>query len=130
MSASAVAPWIAAQTQTLLAQNGHAWLLVGPSGLGQYRLALALVCAWLCEQPTKQGACGVCGSCHAIEVRTHADLCVLMPETVALELGWPLSEKAQGEIDAKAPCAMRWSFRSAPAPAAGARRCWCFRPNA
>lgn len=101
MSATTVAPWIAAQTQTLLAQNGHAWLLVGPSGLGQYRLALALVCAWLCEQPTEQGACGVCGSCHAIEVRTHADLCVLMPETVALELGWPLSEKAQGEIDAK-----------------------------
>src|SRR5450830_538841 len=101
MSATTVAPWIAAQTKVLLAQNGHAWLLVGPSGLGQYRLALALVCAWLCEHPTEQGACGACGSCHAIEVRTHADLCVLMPETVALELGWPLSEKAQGEIDAK-----------------------------
>ncbi|WP_296488113.1 DNA polymerase III subunit delta' [Rhodoferax sp.] len=96
-----VAPWIAAQSKALLAQNGHAWLLVGPSGLGQYRLALALVSAWLCERPTEQGACGTCGSCHAIEVRTHADLCVLMPETVSLDLGWPLSEKAQGEIDAK-----------------------------
>ena len=102
MSATTVAPWIAAQSKALLAQNGHAWLLLGPSGLGQYRLALALVSAWLCERPTEQGACGVCGSCHAIEVRTHADLCVLMPETVSLELGWPLSEKAQSEIDAKA----------------------------
>lgn len=96
------APWIAAQSKALLAQNGQAWLLVGPSGLGQYRLGLALVSAWLCERPTEQGACGTCGSCHAIEVRTHADLCVLLPETVSLELGWPLSEKAQGEIDAKA----------------------------
>jgi DNA polymerase-3 subunit delta' len=40
-------------------------------------------------------------SCHAIEVRTHADLCVLMPETAMLALGWPLSEKAQDEIDDK-----------------------------
>jgi DNA polymerase-3 subunit delta' len=95
------APWIAAQTQQLMAQRGHAWLLAGPSGLGQYPLALALARAWLCEQPTEQGACGRCGSCHAIDVRTHADLCVLMPETIALELNWPLSEKAQSEIDAK-----------------------------
>ena len=101
MSASTAAPWIAAQTQTLLAQRGHAWLLAGPSGLGQYELAFALVRAWLCEHVTPQGACGVCGSCHAIDVRAHADLCVLMPETVMLELGWPMSEKAQDEIDSK-----------------------------
>jgi DNA polymerase-3 subunit delta' len=96
-----VAPWIAAQTQALLAQRGHAWLLAGPSGLGQYELALALVRAWLCERATAQGACGTCGSCHAIEVRAHADLCVLMPETVMLALSWPLSEKAQDELDSK-----------------------------
>ena len=90
-----VAPWIAAQTQSLLKQRGHAWLLQGPSGLGQYELALQLVRAWLCDAPTDAGACGVCTSCHAIDVRTHADVCVLMPETVMLELGWPLSEKAQ-----------------------------------
>ena len=95
------APWIARQTQTLLAQRGHAWLLQGPSGLGQYELALALVSAWLCEQPGAQGACGHCPSCHAIAVRTHADLAVLMPETQMLALGWPLSEKAQSDIDDK-----------------------------
>lgn len=95
------APWIEAQTRALLAQRGHAWLLQGPSGLGQYPLALALVRAWLCEAPTEQGACGTCGSCHAIDVRTHADLSVLMPETDMLALGWPLSEKAQAEIDDK-----------------------------
>lgn len=94
-------PWIARQTEQLLAQRGHAWLLQGPSGLGQYQLALALVSAWLCEQPAPHGACGQCPSCHAIEVRTHADLAVLMPETQMLELGWPLSEKAQADIDDK-----------------------------
>ncbi len=100
-SANSAAPWIAAQTRQLLAQQGHAWLLHGPSGLGQYRLALELAQAWLCEAPTAAGACGVCGSCHAIAVRTHADLCVLMPETILLELAWPLSEKAQSDIDDK-----------------------------
>ena len=101
MSTSATAPWIADQTRQLLAQRGHAWLLAGPSGLGQYRLALALVRAWLCDQPSAQGACGSCGSCHAVDVHAHADLCVLMPETVMLALGWPLSEKAQAEVDDK-----------------------------
>ncbi|MDD2546224.1 MAG: DNA polymerase III subunit delta' [Burkholderiaceae bacterium] len=101
MSAAPLAPWIAAQRATLLAQRGHAWLLQGPSGLGQYALGLELVRAWLCDAPGAQGACGQCGSCHAIEVRTQADLCVLMPETQMLALGWPLSEKAQADIDDK-----------------------------
>lgn len=96
-----LAPWIQRQARVLLAQRGHAWLLQGPSGLGQYDLALALAKAWLCGHPTESGACGVCGSCHAIDVRTHADLCILMPETYMLDLQWPLSEKAQAEIDDK-----------------------------
>ena len=95
------APWIAAQTEALLGQRGHAWLLQGPSGLSQYSLALELVRAWLCERPTPRGGCGQCVSCHGVDVRTHADLCVLIPETVMLELGWPLSEKAQSDVDDK-----------------------------
>jgi DNA polymerase-3 subunit delta' len=100
-SEPAAAPWIQAQTRQLLGQRGHAWLLQGPSGLGQYGLALRLASSWLCENATINGACGHCSSCHAIDVRTHADLCVLMPETTMLELGWPLSEKAQADIDDK-----------------------------
>ncbi|KAF1048702.1 DNA polymerase III subunit delta' [Xylophilus sp.] len=94
-------PWIARQLEHLLTRRGHAWLLQGPSGLGQYRLGLELVRAWLCEAPTPHGACGRCASCHAIAVRTHADLAVLMPETEMVARDWPLPEKAQAEIDDK-----------------------------
>ncbi|MET0310449.1 MAG: DNA polymerase III subunit delta' [Burkholderiaceae bacterium] len=95
------APWITRQLGRLLAQRGHAWLLQGPSGLGQYALGLAMARAWLCENPSPAGACGQCGSCHAVDVRTHADLCVLMPETQMIARGWPLDEKAQADIDDK-----------------------------
>ena len=101
MSTTGFPPWLQAQLQALMQQRGHALLLTGPSGLGQYALALALASAWLCEHVNEQGACGQCESCHAIGVRTHPDLCVLMPETLSLELGWPLDEKTQDKIDKK-----------------------------
>ena len=99
--ATPLAPWLQAQRQSLMAQRGHAWLLQGPSGMGQFELGMALVRAWLCEQPGAHGACGHCASCHSIDVHAHADLCVLMPEADMLARGWPLSEKAQAEIDDK-----------------------------
>jgi DNA polymerase III subunit delta' len=98
---AALAPWLQTQLTSLLGQRGHAWHLEGPSGLGQYELALGLVKAWLCEAPSEQGACNACSSCHLVDTHAHPDLAVLMPETVALALGWPLSEKAQKEIDDK-----------------------------
>ena len=101
MTAIALAPWLQTQLQSLLGQRGHAWLLHGPSGLGQFELAIALARTWLCEKPTSAGACGLCSSCHAIDVHTHADLCMLMPETLFLELGWPLDEKTQDDLDSK-----------------------------
>lgn len=101
MSEPGAAPWIVEQTKSLLAQRGHAWLLAGPSGLGQYSLALALARAWLCERPSALGACGTCASCHSVHVHAHADLRVLMPEAVMQTLGWPLSETAQSELDDK-----------------------------
>ena len=55
--------WIADQTRSLLAQRGHAWLLSGPAGLGQYELALGLVKAWLCEQPQADAAVAMAANC-------------------------------------------------------------------
>ncbi|MFC3686156.1 DNA polymerase III subunit delta' [Hydrogenophaga luteola] len=101
MTTALDAPWLLKQRERLLAQRGHAWLLQGPSGLGQYALGLSLAQAWLCEQPTAQGACGVCESCHLIGSRSHPDLVVLMSETEMLARGWPLSESAQKEVDDK-----------------------------
>jgi len=97
----ALAPWLQAQLGGLLGRRAHALLLQGPSGLGQYSLALSLAQAWLCEQPGEQGACGQCASCHLVGARGHPDLAVLMPETTLLELGWPLDEKSMDEIEAK-----------------------------
>jgi DNA polymerase III subunit delta' len=97
-------PWLAEQRSQLLHLSAHALLLHGPSGLGQYELALSLAQAWLCEKPGReQGepACGSCASCQQMHSRGHTDLVVLMPETLMLALGWPLSEKAQKEIDDK-----------------------------
>lgn len=96
-----LAPWLVPQLTQLMQARGHAVLLQGASGLGQYELACALVKAWLCEAPNEHGACGHCRSCHAYDVRTHTDLMVLMPEVQALERQWPLSEVAQAEIDGK-----------------------------
>lgn len=98
---SPLPPWLQSQLTELMRQKAHALLLAGPPGLGQYDLALSLARAWLCEQVTPEGACNTCTSCHAIDVRTHPDLCVLMPETLALELDWPLDEKTQDKIDKK-----------------------------
>ncbi len=96
-----LAPWLQIQLESLLSQRGHAWLLSGPSGLGQFELAMALARAWLCEAPSSQGACGHCGSCHAVDVQTHADLRMLIPETLFLSLGWPLDQKTQDDLDSK-----------------------------
>lgn len=95
------APWLQAQLEQLLGQPGHAWLLQGPSGLGQQDLALALASAWLCEAPTAQGACRACASCRLMAAHTHPDLCVLMPETALMALGWPLDELSQKKIEDK-----------------------------
>lgn len=96
-----LAPWLRKQLRSLVRQRGHALLLHGPSGLGQYELGLALAQAWLCERPGEEGACGACASCHAIDVRTHPDMAVLLPEAMNLELGWPLDERTQKELEDK-----------------------------
>ncbi len=106
--ADTLPPWLAAQRSQLLGSQAHALLLHGPSGLGHYELALSLASTWLCEAPDRaermaagQGACGQCASCQQIHARSHTDLRILMPEALMLELGWPLSEKAQKDIDDK-----------------------------
>lgn len=100
-------PWLPAQLDALLAQQGHALLLEGPSGLGQFPLALAWAKALLCEARDVGAplvpACGQCESCHAVQVRTHPDLLVLVPEALQLSLGWSAADTEAGSDSKRKP---------------------------
>ncbi len=95
-----VAPWLEGNLVRLLAQRGHAWLLTGAAGLGQFDLAMAIAASSLCESPAPK-ACGKCESCHMVRAKSHPDLAVLLPETLSLALGFPLDEKTQKDLDDK-----------------------------
>lgn len=106
MLANAALPWLDEPLkQALRAQRGHALLVHGAEGAGQLPFALALARAWLCETPAadREGglACGHCGSCHLVQAdQVHPDLCVLLPETQHLELGWWPKDNERDKIDA------------------------------
>ena len=54
---------------------GHAYLFVGPAGVGKHTLARELARALLCETASKDlRACGRCGSCALADAGTHPDL--------------------------------------------------------
>lgn len=97
-----------------MAQRGHAWLVTGTSGLGQFDLSMALAASWLCERPVagdgsegaagaplQQVACGVCDACHMVQAQSHPDMALLIPETLSIDWGYPLDEKTQKELDEK-----------------------------
>ncbi|MCO5122919.1 MAG: DNA polymerase III subunit delta' [Rhizobacter sp.] len=89
-----VLPWLAAPLhEALRTQRGHALLVQGAQGAGQFEFAIALARAWLCETSESQRpdglACGHCESCHlATADQVHPDLRVLLPEALHLALGW------------------------------------------
>jgi DNA polymerase-3 subunit delta' len=55
---------------------GHAYLLVGPKGVGKRRFAEALAQTLLCENRTgaQFDPCGTCPACHQVLAETHPDL--------------------------------------------------------
>lgn len=82
--------WLANALRT---QRGHAVLIHGPQGIGQWQLSLTLAQAWLCEGG--QGVrrpCGVCASCRLVQAHSHPDLLVLVPEALQASLGWQAGE--------------------------------------
>ncbi|MCL6620925.1 MAG: DNA polymerase III subunit delta' [Syntrophobacterales bacterium] len=58
----------------------HAYLFVGPEGVGRAAAATALAARLNCAGPTPEGeACGVCPSCRRLAAGTHPDFYLLRP---------------------------------------------------
>lgn len=91
-------PWLQAPLeQSLAQQRGHALLVHGPSGVGQFEFAYALAATWLCESLVAGRACGHCAGCHLMQSRTHPDFLALMPEAVRVTMGWAEEETRDSE---------------------------------
>lgn len=96
---NAAMPWITGPLRrTLASSHAHALLIHGPSGVGQFELALALAAAWLCENasvPLAERPCRTCASCRLIAAGSHPDLVVVVPAALREALGW--NATAEGE---------------------------------
>jgi len=82
-------PWLARPVAQALAHRGHALLVHGPQGVGQFEVALVLAQSWLCEARTgpDQHACGQCEACRLVQAGTHPDLLILVPQALREVLG-------------------------------------------
>jgi DNA polymerase-3 subunit delta' len=89
-------PWLAAPLgEVLRTQRGHALLVHGPQGIGQFELAFCLAQTWLCERlpaatqaaTSAVPACGQCASCRLVQAHSHPDLLILVPEAYREALG-------------------------------------------
>lgn len=84
-------PWLGPALDAIVREaRGHAVLLHGPRGLGQFDLAVVLAQSWLCEGrvPGEARPCGRCASCRLMRAHSHPDLMVLLPEVLREPLGW------------------------------------------
>jgi len=57
----------------------HAYLFIGPAGVGKKKTALALAQGVLCLEKPSEG-CGTCAACAFMSAGTHPDLISLAPE--------------------------------------------------
>jgi DNA polymerase-3 subunit delta' len=81
-------PWLASWLDAAHAHPAHALLVHGPSGIGQWELALTLAQGWLCEADAMPRPCGRCAACRLVQAHAHPDLLVLLPEALQEPLGW------------------------------------------
>ncbi len=75
--------WVIAHLKTALQHErlSHAYLFLGPEGVGKASTARALAAALNCAEPAPDGdACGACPSCRRLAAGTHPDFLVISPE--------------------------------------------------
>src|SRR5258708_7727820 len=66
----------------------HAYLFVGPPGIGKRTFAIELAKAYLCENPSAEPltACDHCAGCRLVDAGTHPDLFLVAKPEDANEL--------------------------------------------
>ncbi|MGA9756216.1 MAG: DNA polymerase III subunit delta' [Desulfobaccales bacterium] len=75
--------WVVSHLKTamLAGRLAHAYLFLGPEGVGKASIARALAAALNCAQIREDGdACGTCPSCRRLAAGTHPDFLVISPE--------------------------------------------------
>jgi DNA polymerase-3 subunit delta' len=80
--------WVVSHLKTamLAGRLSHAYLFLGPAGVGKATTARALAAALNCAQPGADGdACGVCPSCRRMQAGTHPDFLVIAPASDGLQ---------------------------------------------
>lgn len=64
----------------------HAYLFMGPPGVGKQAAAQAFARVLLCEEPQNGEVCGECRSCRQLEGENHPDLHLLQPSGASLKI--------------------------------------------
>jgi DNA polymerase III subunit delta' len=67
-------------------QVAHAWLLVGPSGVGKELCATGLAQALVCEDQPMKG-CGACAACRRVDHGNHPDVTFVRTEDELVRRG-------------------------------------------
>lgn len=91
-------PWLDAPLAQARRQRAHALLVHGPSGIGQFEMAVALAQTWLCEHDDDSARpCGRCVGCRQMAARRHPDCLLLTPAALLETLGWATGSGDEGE---------------------------------
>lgn len=64
----------------------HAYLLVGPDGVGKATTARAMAAVLFCEDPAELSPCGHCGGCIKFQSDNHPDFLHVLPDGAGIKI--------------------------------------------
>lgn len=68
------------KSAVLRGRAGHAYIFVGPVGVGKSKAAINFAKLLLCQDPRQVEPCDVCPSCRKADTANHPDIQVLSPD--------------------------------------------------